>query len=504
MADTLTAARTVPAYETDIFDDAVILDPMPHYEAMRELGPVVWLPSQEVFAVARYAEVTRVLRDPLTFVSSKGLSLQNKVNDILVGSTLNSDPPAHDRTRAVTGAPLLPGALTEHADRIESAAENLIEALVARGEFDAVADLAHYLPVTIVAELVGLPDAGTGNLFKWASATFNLFGPDNPRARAAFDDLKELREFLNIYGRPGKLKEGGWADRIFRVGPQRGIPVETCAQLMRDYINPSLDTTISATGQAIWFFAQNPDQWDIVRADPTLIDNAIEETVRLATPIRALSRYAIRDAEIAGVPIPQGSRVLVIYASANRDPRKYTDPDRFDVRRDVHDHVGFGHGVHMCMGMHLARLEIRCLLHALARRVERFEMTAEPTIALNNSIRALATLPVRVIPLAAAASAANASPPMPMHVTAATDECSGRALRTAGDAAERSSALAGQAQGRPTLDRGDGRRAPDAHCRNRRADPRARVRRRAARVQRGRPHRSRSRARPGPPVFADR
>lgn len=408
MTDTATPA--IPAYAPDIFGDDAILDPMPHYAAIRELGPVVWLPAQNVYAVGRYAEVTRVLRDPLTFVSSKGLSLQPKVNEILVGSTLNSDPPAHDATRSVTGAPLLPGALTEHAGRIEAAAERLIESLVERREFDAIADLANYLPVTIVAELVGLPDAGTGNLFKWASATFNLFGPDNARSRAAFEDLKELREFLSVYGKPGKLKPGGWADRIFRVGPQRGIALETCAQLMRDYINPSLDTTIAATGQAIALFAANPSQWNVLRADPGLVDNAIEETVRLATPIRAFSRYASRDAEVAGVPIPEGARLLVIYASANRDPRKFENPDAFDVRRDVHDHVGFGHGVHMCMGMHLARLEIRCLLHALIRRVERFEIAGEPRIAMNNTIRAYATLPVRVVPLARPVATRTATP----------------------------------------------------------------------------------------------
>ncbi|MEZ5649762.1 MAG: cytochrome P450/oxidoreductase [Burkholderiaceae bacterium] len=435
MSTVPSAESAVPVYAPDIFDDAAILDPMPHYAAIRELGPVVWLPAQGVYAVGRYAEVTRVLRDPLTFVSSKGLSLQPKVNDILVGSTLNSDPPAHDATRAVTGAPLLPGALGEHAQRIENAAERLIESLVERGSFDAIADLAQYLPVTIVAELVGLPDAGRGRLFAWASATFNLFGPDNARARAAFADLKELRAFLEVYGKPGKLKEGGWADRIFRVGPQRGIALETCAQLMRDYINPSLDTTISATGQAIALFAENPDQWDLLRARPELTDNAIEEVVRLSTPIRALSRHAIRDAEIAGVPIPAGSRLLVIYASANRDPRKYADPDRFDVRRDVHDHVGFGHGVHMCMGMHLARLEIRCLLRALARRVERFEFAGEPTIAMNNTIRAFATLPVRVVPLAAA--------PGRIGDAAVADPLAGHALvRTAG-------ALAGERQDDP-------------------------------------------------------
>ncbi len=390
------APANFPAYDIDLFSDAVIQDPFPHYAAIRKLGPVVWLPQNKVFALGRYKEVTEALRAPRTFVSSRGLSLQQKVNDILIGSTLNSDPPEHDLTRGVTSEPLFPGALTEHLPRIESAANKLIESLAARGEFDAITDLASHLPVTIVAELVGLPDEGRDRLLNWASATFNLFGPDNARSQDAFEDLKSLRDFLAVYGQPDKLKPGGWAKRIFEVGPQRGINLETCAQLMRDYINPSLDTTISATGQAIWFFAQHPDQWEKVRRDQSLIPNAIEEIIRLSTPIRMFSRYVVHPTEIAGLELPADSRVLVIYASANRDNRKYVNPDQFDVTRDVHDHVGFGHGVHMCMGMHLARMEIACLLAALAQRVSRFEIIGEPSIAMNNTIRAFSSLPVRI------------------------------------------------------------------------------------------------------------
>ena len=228
------------------------------------------------------------------------------------------------------------------------------------------------------------------------SAPFNLFSTENARTIQAFEDLKDLRNFLQEYGRPEKLKDGGWAKRIFEVGPQRGISHETCAQLMRDYINPSLDTTISVSGQIIKFFADNPEQWQKIRSDPTLIPNAVEEAVRMATPIRAFTRYAIEDSEIRGHLIPKDKRVLVIYASANRDPDKFPNPDTFDVTRDVHDHVGFGQGVHMCMGMHLARREIILLLQALRRRVDRFELLAPPEIALNNSIRAYASLPVKV------------------------------------------------------------------------------------------------------------
>ena len=387
----------IPISSIDFYSDEVVRDPYPVYADLRALGPVVYLPKNDLYVVARYKEVSEVLLQPLRFVSSKGVSPIQKVNDILVGSSLNSDPPIHDKTRAITSAPLLPGALTEVEPRIKKAADGLIETLCARGEFDAVKDFAQYLPITIVAELVGLPQAvGPDQMLKWASAAFNLFGTKNARTDQAFEDLKTLRDFLLEYGRPEVLAEGGWAKRIFEVGPEHGLSYETCAQLMRDYINPSLDTTISVTGQIVKFFADNPEQWEKIRSDASLIPNAVEEAVRLATPIRAFTRYAIEDCEVSGHIIPKDKRVIVCYASANRDERKYDNPDAFDVTRDVHDHLGFGQGVHMCMGMHLARREIILLLEALRRKVERFELLAEPEVAMNTTIRAFAKMPVRV------------------------------------------------------------------------------------------------------------
>ncbi|MEN9627346.1 MAG: hypothetical protein RJA10_573 [Pseudomonadota bacterium] len=401
---------TLPVYDGDLYADAAIRDPYPLYAQLREQGPVVWLSQLQVYALPRYAEVASVLRQPRRFASSRGVSLNERTNRLLVGSTLNSDPPEHDATRAITSAPLLPGALEAITPRIRRAADDLVAALARRRRFDAVSDFAQYLPVTIVAELVGLPDAARHKMLTWASATFNLFGPENERAKAAFDDLRDLKAFLDEYGTPDKLKPGGWAQRIFQVGSERGIPFETCAQLMRDYINPSLDTTISSTGQAIRFFADAPDQWALVRRRPELIPNAVEEVVRLASPIRAFTRFVTEDSEIAGVPIPQGSRVMVMYASANRDERKFADPDRFDVTRDVHDHLGFGSGVHMCMGMHLARLEIVSLLQSLARRVKTIALDGEPVVAMNNTIRAYASLPVVVEADEAVAAGADPDP----------------------------------------------------------------------------------------------
>ncbi len=387
----------IPQYDIDFYSDAVIRDPLPHYAALRDLGPVAWLPAQNAYVLTRYDQVVEALRKPDVFRSGEGLSLNTDVNALLKGSTLNSDGERHRQTRSITATPINPKGLVELTPYIESAAERLADVLAERGSFDVVADFAQVLPLTIVTELVGLPDGGRENMLKWASATFNLFEGFNQRSQDAFDDMRELQAFLRAEGRPERLKEGGLARRIFEEAPAKGFSQAEAAQLMRDYINPSLDTTISALGFAAYHFARDPAQWDLLRDDPSLIPNAIEEVVRLSTPIRAFSRFVAEDYEMSGVTIPQGSRVIVVYASANRDERVFENPDEFDVTRNVRKHVGFGHGVHMCMGLHLARLEMRSVLAAMVKRVARWELDGESTLAMNNTIRAFERLPVRII-----------------------------------------------------------------------------------------------------------
>lgn len=385
-------------YTRDFYSDAFIRDPIPRYAEMRDLGPVLFLEHQNAYAVPRYAEVVEVLRGDARFISGRGLSLNDDVNARLIGSTLNSDGDAHDRQRSVTAPPIMPKNLKPLEAYVRQTAEALADRLTRQGTFDAVADFAQVLPVSVVIDLVGLNDAGRRNMLKWAAATFNLFEGFNARSRAAFGDLEDLQRFLAEHGRRDSLKEGGLARRIFDVAPEKGLTDAQAAQLMRDYINPSLDTTISATGFAAYYFARFPDQWDLLRAQPDLVSNAVEEVVRMATPIRAFSRYVAEDTTLAGVALPKAARVIAIYASANRDATVWADPDRFDITRNLRKHLGFGHGRHTCMGLHLARLEMRSLIDAMRTRVRRWEIAGTPTIAMNNTIRAFETLPVRVVP----------------------------------------------------------------------------------------------------------
>ena len=383
-------------YSYDFFGDEFILNPIPKYTEMRAMGRVLWLQQNDVYALTHYDDVVMALRTPSIFSSARGLSLNDDVNKMLIGSTLNSDDPDHAKGKAVTARPILPKNLAPYDAMISSMADQLATDICSQREFDAVKDFAEVMPMRFVTELVGLSDAGKDNMVKWASATFNLFEGFNARAKSAFGDLVGMRKFLDEYGKPEHLDKGGLARRIFDVAPDHGFTFEQAQHLLRDYIAPSLDTTISCLGFAAYYFAKNPDQWDLLRRDPDLAVNAVEEVVRLATPIRCFSRYVTDDVTIDGTMIPKGARVLLVYASANRDPAQFENADVMDITRNTRKHVGFGHGTHSCLGMHLARREMTALLGAVIPKVKSWHVTGEPEIAMNNTIRAFAFLPMRV------------------------------------------------------------------------------------------------------------
>ncbi len=281
--------------------------------------------------------------------------------DFLRGNTLASDPPMHDVMRAAMAALLLPGALDVIRGRIEREARDLVERLLQKDRFDGMADLARHLPLGIVTELVGLAKGGRENMLQWAAGSFDILGVQNERGRRGLETIKEMRRYIASEGVPEKLRPGSWTARLYELAGRGQISREMVPVLFREYIALSLDTTISATGQLFYQLGRNPAQWDLIRRDPSLIPGAVNEAVRLGSLIRSFSRTLTRDFEIGRAVLPAGARVMILFASANRDKRRSPDSDRFDLTRSGALHVGFGHGIHQCVGMHLARLEMESL-----------------------------------------------------------------------------------------------------------------------------------------------
>lgn len=381
----------VPHYHVDFYSDEFIRDPLPRYAEMRALGPVVYLPDIGSYALTRYREVRAALRDDATFCSGRGVAGDQFGCDFLQGNVVASDEPRHSELRKAMAPPLLPGALDMIRPSVQAAADTLIDTLVDLAEFDVMADLARHLPLKIVRDMVGLPDLGQENMLKWAAAAFDVLGRQNKRGQQAVAAIREMRIFIERDATREALKPDSWTRRIHDLVDQGLLAADLAPFAIRDYINPSLDTTIAATGELIWQIAANPDRWEDIKHNPDLCVNAVNEAVRLGAPIRSFSRHTTDDVEIAGHHIPAGARIMMLFGSANRDPDIFQDPDRFDLRRDPRQHVGFGSGIHMCIGMHLAEMEMTCLLRAMIPRVKAVRVD-RPVIAMNNTIRAFASL----------------------------------------------------------------------------------------------------------------
>jgi cytochrome P450 len=327
--------RKVPVYDADIYSRHAIPDPYPHYTRLRQLGPVVWLSRQRVYALPRYAECKTVLRDDATFISGNGVALNAITNRLSRGTTLNSDGAEHDQRRKLVAHRLLPRALRSISDAIDQQAAAVVDAALARGHVDGVEDIAYALPVAVVPDLVGWPHDQRDKLLAWAAATFDVLGPMNRQGIRALPASLQMLRYARRVVRQRDIIEGSMAHDVLGAADDGRVSHAECSALMIDYLGPSLDTTASAISNALHLFATHPEQWQLLKDDRTLLPNAVNEVVRYESPLGAFYRKALRSNEINGFRIPAGARVLIIYSSANRDEREWDHADVFDIRRDA-------------------------------------------------------------------------------------------------------------------------------------------------------------------------
>lgn len=382
-----------PNFGGDLYARANLTNPYPAYRQIRDAGPAVWMPRRKLWAIGRYDDVRAALRAGGVLISGKGVAANAAVNGVSNPITLTSDGELHARRRQALIQPVMPGPLKALTARLEAEAEQAVAALATGETFEAMGRFAALLPVKVVGELVGLNAAGRRNMLRWAAATFNVLGVLNTRGLAAMPSVIELGRYIRTLTRE-TVEPGGWADRLFDAAERGELSPQEAQAMVIDYVGPALDTTILASGHLVWRLAVTPGAYEALLADPSLIPGAVNEAVRLASPIRGFTRHAAADYDLGEVVIPKDSRVLVLFASANHDERHYREPETFDVTRNPRDHVGWGHGPHTCVGMHLARLEMEVLLTALVAKVARIEIDT-PTPAFNNVLQGFETLPTR-------------------------------------------------------------------------------------------------------------
>jgi cytochrome P450 len=394
--------RNIAIYDGDLFSAEVLEDSYPTFRTLRDLGNVVWDRNLEMFLVPRFKDVQAGLAANEVLISGRGASVNRKQNGdgIRQGPTgvLTMDGEEHTRNKRLLMKPMMPHALQKLKDRVYDEAATVVSRVANGREFEAMSTLASYLPVRIVADLVGLNGAGAERLLEWSVAAFDAFGPpENPRAMAALPILGEFLAFVTGVSR-STVSPDGWAASLFDAVDRGEISLETARLMVLDYATPSLDTTILAIGEMLWQLATVDGAFDAVRADPRLIPSVVYEAVRMATPIRGFTRYVNHDFALSETVLPKGARVFLLNASANRDERHYPDPDRFDVTRNPRDNLGWGYGRHLCAGMHVARLEMEALLGALIRSVRAIE-AGVPVRIVNNAVHGYKHLPLILHPV---------------------------------------------------------------------------------------------------------
>ena len=383
----------------DPFSHAFLSDPYPHHEAMRAAGPVVWLDHYGIWGMARHQEVRDALTDWQTYCSGAGVGLSDfrkeppwRPPSII----LEADPPLHTRTRAVLTRILSPAAINVLRETFAREAEALVDRLAERREFDGIADLAEAYPLKVFPDAVGISEEGRENLLSYGNMVFNSFGPRNDLFEKAMANAGPVRDWIMSKCSRAALAPDGLGIQIFAAVDSGELTELEAGMLVRSFLSAGIDTTVYGLGNALYCFANYPEQWAVLRENPSLIRRAFEEVLRFEAPVQTFFRTTTKAIEVGGVKLGDGEKVLLFLAAANRDPRRWDKPEIFDVKRRATGHMTFGTGIHGCVGQAVARLESEAVFGALAKRIAAFELTGEPKRRLNNTLRGLDSLPLRV------------------------------------------------------------------------------------------------------------
>lgn len=309
---------------------------------------------------------------------------------------LEADPPEHSVARGVLSRVLSPSVLKGLRVGFEQRAEALITRLVVKQRFDAISELVEAFPLSVFPDAMGLPKEGREKLPPHAEMLFNSFGPRNALFeqsvhQASFDWVEHLgqRETLGQ----------GLGLMIHEAADKDEVSKDDAPKLVRALIQAGLDTTVHAIGASLYCLARFPNQWDRLRANPELAASAFNEAICYESPVQTFFRATTGDQILSGAQLDDGTKILVFLGSANHDPAQWEDPDVYDIGRDTTGHLGFGVGIHRCVGQLLARMEGEIVLTTLARHARTLKLVGDPVRRLNNTLRGLASLPVEVEPI---------------------------------------------------------------------------------------------------------
>jgi cytochrome P450 len=392
--------------------------PYADFARLRREAPVAWFaeapPNSGFWSVHRYHDIVTASRDVATFSSARGVSFEEPTDEDMAArrTIIDTDPPEHTKLRKIMTGTFSQRAVAVYQHFVEGLTDEVLDGGLADGPFDFVDAVAKEIPIRVLARIMGLPQANLDQFIDLGDRLIANTDPELTDVVWGRDDTDAYRlfPFRSPYGKQlwdlgreivrDRLRAPG-DDLLSRLLLAR-VDGDALSEVDLDNLFSILviagnETTRIAMAHAVLAFCQYPAEWERVRAEEGQLDPATEEVLRWSCPTHFMRRTAAVDTELGGAAIRAGDKVVLWYVSGNRDEAEFDNPETFDVGRSPNRHLSFGRGgPHLCLGAHVARLEIRVLLAALARRVARFELAGPPRRIRSNFTNGLKELPVRV------------------------------------------------------------------------------------------------------------
>ena len=388
-----------------------IADPYPAYAELRRTGRIHYDERTDHWLITRHADVNALLRDRRFGRSYLHLATHEEMGHppdpeiqapfwhLIRNGMLDREPPDHTRLRGLVSKAFTPRRVAEMRDTIQGIVDGLVDEALARGEFDLLATVLEPLPVTVIAELLGIPEADRHLLRPWSAEICLMYelNPSEDYARRATQASIEFGDYLAELSRARRANPGSdlisGLTQVVVEGDRltEDELVGTCVLLL----NAGHEASVNGSANGWWALFRNPGELARLRADSSILPSAVEELLRYDTPLQLFERWVLEDSEICGVQVPKGAELGLMFGSANRDPDVFLDPDRLDLTRDPNPHITFGAGIHFCLGAPLARLEMQIAFETILRRMPHLELLQEPEWKPTYIIRGLKSLPVR-------------------------------------------------------------------------------------------------------------
>lgn len=387
------------------FDPTTLQCPFPHYAQMRDEQPVMLIESLGMFLVTRYDLVLAVLRDPATYSSMFGGAsmplppdARAKMAAVMadgyprVPTMLTADMPDHTRYRRLVSKAFTPKVIAELEPVIRAITTRLIDSWIDSGSIEFVTQFGVPLPVEVIAHALNVPDSRMTDFKRWSDDSIAGIGT-NISLEQRLEAERGVNEYQHYFASEFEKRMTEPQDDLLtallqariddddpEVTDKRPLDMPEMLSIVQQLLVAGNETTTKLLTETVRLLANHPDQWRQLREDPSRAPAIVEEALRLSTPTQGMFRIATRDHELDGVHIPKGSRLVIVFASANRDEELYTEPDEFNPDRDaLRDHLSFGKGIHFCLGAALSRLEGRVALEELAKRIDSITLDEDNT-----------------------------------------------------------------------------------------------------------------------------